>query len=171
MRLAIFGATGGTGRNLVEQALEHGDELTVLARNPAKLARTDVRLRVVQGDVRDVVVVRQTVAGAEAVISVLGPRRGAGPRVLAAGMRNITEAMLEAGVRRLVVLSITAVRDTEDRVGCQNYAATRYSCSSPPSRSRLCRRAVTWPGRASSGAVAHAFGARWPRARWGLCSL
>ena len=35
MNLAIFGATGGTGRQLVEQALEKGHTVTVLVRNPA----------------------------------------------------------------------------------------------------------------------------------------
>ncbi len=115
MKLAVFGATGGTGKPLVAQALARGDELTVLARDPAKLAQSDERFHVVKGDVHDPAVVRQTVAGADAVISVLGHRRGTGAIVLTTGSGNIVGAMKEAGVRRLVVLSITAVRDPQDR--------------------------------------------------------
>ncbi|HUK78019.1 MAG TPA: SDR family oxidoreductase [Thermoleophilia bacterium] len=115
MKLAIFGATGGTGRQLVAQALARGDELTVLARDPAKLARSDPRLHVVTGDVHDAEVVGETVAGADAVLSALGHRRGSGRHVLTTGAQLIVAAMNEAGVRRLVVLSITAVRDPHDR--------------------------------------------------------
>ncbi len=97
------------------QALARGDELTVLARDPAKLAQSDEHLHVVKGDVHDPAVVHQTVAGADAVISVLGHRRGTGVKVLTTGSRNIVGAMKEVGVRRLVVLSITAVRDPQDR--------------------------------------------------------
>jgi putative NADH-flavin reductase len=115
VKLAIFGATGGTGRQLVDQALQRGDELTVLVREPARLAHVDRPLRVITGDVGDADVVRRTVGGADAVISVLGHRRGSGRHVLATGMRNITATMQELGIRRLVALGITAVRDPDDR--------------------------------------------------------
>jgi putative NADH-flavin reductase len=59
--------------------------------------------------------VRRTVAGTDAVVSALGHRRGTGRHVLEMGMRNIIAAMEDAGVRRVVALSITAVRDQEDR--------------------------------------------------------
>lgn len=115
MKLAIFGATGGTGQQLVSQALARNDALTVLARDPAKLARSDPRLHVVEGDVHDPEVVRETVTGADAVISALGHRRGSGHHVLTTAAQLIVTAMEGAGVHRLVVLSITAVRDPEDR--------------------------------------------------------
>jgi NAD(P)-dependent dehydrogenase (short-subunit alcohol dehydrogenase family) len=46
MRILIFGATGGTGRELVTQALEQGHEVTAFIRSPAKLTLQDARLRV-----------------------------------------------------------------------------------------------------------------------------
>ncbi len=115
MKLAIFGATGRSGRPLVSQALARGDDVTVLVRDAARLPQSDPNLHVITGDAHDPEAVRQTVAGAHAVISVLGHRRGAGYKVLRVGSANIVTAMQETGVRRLVVLSITAVRDPRDR--------------------------------------------------------
>lgn len=72
MNLAIFGATGGTGRHLLDQALAAGHHVTALVRTPAALPVTHERLRVLQGDVRD----RDqaaAIAGQDAVVSALGP--------------------------------------------------------------------------------------------------
>src|SRR5450756_2448393 len=82
MKLAIFGATGRSGRPLVSQALARGDDVTVLVRDAARLPQSDPNLHVITGDVHDPETVRQTVAGADAVISVLGHRRGTGYKVL-----------------------------------------------------------------------------------------
>jgi len=115
MKLAVFGASGRTGRQLLHLALARGDELTVLVRDPSRLPPSQGPVHVVEGDVHDVEAVGRTIAGADAVISVLGQHRGSGHHVLRVGIRNIIWAMEEAGVRRLVVLSITVVRDPADR--------------------------------------------------------
>jgi hypothetical protein len=52
-RLLIVGATGGTGRQLVAQALERGYTVTALVRNPAKLKLEHSQLTVIQGNVLD----------------------------------------------------------------------------------------------------------------------
>jgi putative NADH-flavin reductase len=71
MKLLIFGGTGRTGRALVEQALEQGHAVTVLARDPAKLAMTHENLRVMKGDVADYESVEGTVKSQDAVLSAL----------------------------------------------------------------------------------------------------
>src|SRR5712691_3765930 len=53
MRLLIVGATGGTGRQLIAQALERGHAVTALVRNPAKLQIEHPQLKVIPGDVLD----------------------------------------------------------------------------------------------------------------------
>ena len=63
MKLAIFGATGRTGRPLLQQALAAGHSVAVLVRVPAKLTTHHASLRVINGDVTDAVQVAQTVAG------------------------------------------------------------------------------------------------------------
>lgn len=50
MRIAIFGASGRTGRPLVEQALEAGHEVRALVRDPSKLTESHGRLAVIRGD-------------------------------------------------------------------------------------------------------------------------
>ena len=53
MKLLVLGATGGTGKHIVSQALEAGHEVTVLARDRAKAGPEQPRLRVVEGDVAE----------------------------------------------------------------------------------------------------------------------
>ena len=74
MKLLIFGATGGTGRQLVEQALAQGHLVTAFVRNPSKLGIAHQNLRVVQGDVLRYDTVEPAVCGQDAVLSALGVR-------------------------------------------------------------------------------------------------
>ena len=115
MKLAIFGATGKTGRHLVEQALAAGHSVTALARDPARLPQTHDRLTVVPGDVRDPAAVAQTIAGAEAVLSVLGPTGSQPDFAVSRGTDHILAAMKVHGVRRLIISAGAGVRDPLDK--------------------------------------------------------
>lgn len=110
MRVTVFGATGGTGRTAVAQALDAGDKVTVLARDPAALAEFGDRINVVAGDVLDTSTVAQAVAGAEVVLSALGigMRRHA-TTVYSRGTANIIGAMRNEGTRRLLVVSTSSL--------------------------------------------------------------
>ena len=115
MRLAIFGASGRTGRPLVEQALAKGHEVRALVRDPSRLPVGHERLAVVRGDVLDAARVGETVAGADAVLNVLGQTKTSPKDVQTRGTENIVAAMEEHGVRRLVSLTGAGVRDPRDR--------------------------------------------------------
>lgn len=117
MKLAILGGTGRTGLALVEQALAAGHTVTALARNPAKLALRHERLRVIQGDVTDAECVARVVAGADAVLSVLGPASNAPVFAISRGMAHVLAAMQRHAVRRLVVSAGAGVRDPQDAPG------------------------------------------------------
>jgi putative NADH-flavin reductase len=110
VHLTIFGATGGTGQRLTEQALAAGHRVTAAARRPQALTRRHERLRVVRADVLDPASLPPAVAGADAVISALGIgyRRHA-TTVYSAGTRNVIAAMAGAGVRRLVCVSTSGL--------------------------------------------------------------
>lgn len=46
MKIAVLGATGQTGQELVQQALQQGHTVTAIVRNPAKLTVTHDNLKV-----------------------------------------------------------------------------------------------------------------------------
>jgi uncharacterized protein YbjT (DUF2867 family) len=117
-RLLVVGATGGTGRQVVLQALERGWTVTALARNPAKLDLAHPGLRVLKGDVMDPPSLEEAVRGQDAVISALGHRRYFGPsRILSDGTGNVLRAMEAAGVRRFVGTSSLGLGDSAGRLG------------------------------------------------------
>jgi uncharacterized protein YbjT (DUF2867 family) len=114
MRLTIFGATGGAGRQLVEQALAAGHQVVAFVRNPSKLATRHERLTIVQGELADQAAIERAVSGADAVISVLGPRGGSEGKPITRGMQNILAAMKQQDVRRLIISSTPSASDPND---------------------------------------------------------
>jgi uncharacterized protein YbjT (DUF2867 family) len=106
MNLVVLGATGRTGRLVVEQALAAGHTVTALVRSPEKLATGNSNLRVVSGQATDTSAVARAMEGADAVISTLG---GNGT-VIADSTRAIVEAAPKTGVSRVVVLSTFAAQ-------------------------------------------------------------
>ena len=110
MRVAVFGATGGTGRSAIRQALDAGDKVTALARSPEALAEFEDDITVVGGDVLDLDTVARAVDGAEVVISALGigMRRHA-TTVYSQGTANIIAAMRDVRVGRLMVVSTSSL--------------------------------------------------------------
>lgn len=74
MKLTVFGATGGIGREIVRQALGAGHEVTAVVRDPARLSVTGDRLEVFRDDLTDPEKVRSAVAGRDVVLSGLGAR-------------------------------------------------------------------------------------------------
>ena len=117
-RVLVIGATGGTGQQLVQQALERGYEVTALVRNPAKLQLTHPQLRVVKGDVLDYASVAAAVQGEDAVLSALGHRRLFVPsRVQSDGTQNVLRAMQEHGVQRFVCETALGLGSSAGRMG------------------------------------------------------
>jgi putative NADH-flavin reductase len=116
-RVAVFGATGGIGRLVVDQLLAAGHTVTAYVRNPAKLTVEHPDLTIVQGELGDPAAVARAVAGTDAVISALGPtlKRGATGTPVADGTRTIVTAMADAGVRRYIGLATPAIADPKDR--------------------------------------------------------
>jgi putative NADH-flavin reductase len=112
MKLTIFGATGATGTDLTSQALAAGHEVTAVVRDPARLAvPAQPRLRTVTADVMDPTSIIPAIAGADAVISAVGPR-GTGPTtVIRDSVHSIVQAMGKTGTRRLLEVSGSVVAD------------------------------------------------------------
>lgn len=118
MKVLVFGASGGTGRELVKQALAQGHTVTAFVRDPSGLRKTGANLTIRVGDVVDPARVRQAVRGQDAVISALGASRSLTRHPeLVDGVRNIVGAMEEEGVRRLVYLSVLGVGESRRQLG------------------------------------------------------
>jgi putative NADH-flavin reductase len=117
-RILVVGATGGTGRRLVEQALERGLVVTALARDPGRLRLEHPRLTVLQGDVLDPASLEAATRGQDAVLSALGHKRYFYPnRILSEGTRNLLQAMEKQGVRRFVCETSLGIGDSAGRMG------------------------------------------------------
>ena len=109
MRLTVFGATGGTGRQVVQQALSAGHEVTAVVRDAHGLARSNERPAVVVADVVDPSAIESAIKDSDAVISALGPRRGGPSTICSAAAVSIVTAMRAVDVTRLVAISAAPV--------------------------------------------------------------
>ena len=117
MKLVIFGSTAGTGRELLEQALEDRHDVSAFARTPEKIGDLEYpNLQVIQGDVLDSAAVEAAVAEQEAVLCTIGA--GAGKTTLREdATRNIVQAMERTGVQRLICQSSLGVGDSDANLG------------------------------------------------------
>jgi putative NADH-flavin reductase len=105
MRLFILGATGGTGRALVDQALERGHQVTAFVRSPQKLSVPWEGLSVLRGDPRSVAELSAALPGHDSVLSALGPPGLGRTMILRECARSTVAAMQAEGPRRLLVVS------------------------------------------------------------------
>ena len=117
-RILVFGASGQTGRHVVEQALAQGHDVTAFVRDKAKLPVQHARLRTVVGDATtDADAMRQAAQGQDVVISTLGVGQSFDAKgLIARSTPNIVTAMQGAKVRRLVFVSAFGVGETRASV-------------------------------------------------------
>ncbi|MFC5278513.1 NAD(P)-dependent oxidoreductase [Halorubrum rubrum] len=109
MRIAVFGATGRTGRPLVEQAVERGHEVVAFVRDMTGLSpavRNDDRVIVVEGDAYSGEGVERAIVGdgdpVDAVVSVLAQSSEGPDHLLTEAGRHMLAAMNRHGVERAV---------------------------------------------------------------------
>ncbi|GAB7042380.1 MULTISPECIES: NAD(P)-dependent oxidoreductase [Catenuloplanes] len=122
MKLAVLGATGGTGVQVLRRACAAGHDVTAVVRDPARLPAGLPGLTVVTANAMDPDAIGGAVSGRDAVISAIGPRDGRAPTTVCAdSAAAIVTAMRRAGVRRLAVVSNSGMH-VDDRDG----PLTRY---------------------------------------------
>jgi putative NADH-flavin reductase len=117
VRVAVFGASGGVGRLVTEQALGRGHEVVAYVRSAAKLGLAHERPRVVAGELTNREAIGEVVRDADAVISAVGPSldRKASGMPLVDRTRHVIDAMQATGVRRYVGMATPSLRDRRDR--------------------------------------------------------
>jgi len=112
MKLVVFGATGKTGQEIVKQSLAQGYEVTAFVRDPSKMALEHDDLKIMTGDIFEFTAVTQAIQGQDAVICSLGTSELGKTTVRSEGTANITKAMKENHVNRLVVVSAMGVAES-----------------------------------------------------------
>lgn len=118
MKIVVFGATGGTGKQLVQQALAQKHEVTAFVRNPAKLDIKHKNLRVFQGNILDKSDLLKAMMGKDAVLSTLGARSILKKTsVISEGAKNIIAAMKKHKVKRLIFESAFGVGESRSKAG------------------------------------------------------
>jgi nucleoside-diphosphate-sugar epimerase len=117
-RVLVIGATGGTGRQLIQQALDQGHQVTAFVRRPSKLQVEHVNLRIVKGNVLDYPSVEAAMDGQSAVLCALGHKRFFYPnKIQSNGMRNILCAMKTCNVPRLICETALGIGSSVGRLG------------------------------------------------------
>jgi putative NADH-flavin reductase len=109
MRLVVLGATGGTGLEIVRQAIQHGHSVTAFVRSPERLKLYRDKIAIQQGDLLNSAELEKAIQGHDAVVSGFGPRvpiAKADANLLEKFAVALTRAMLDAGVRRVVAESV-----------------------------------------------------------------
>ena len=107
MNILVIGATGRTGKHVLEQGLQRGHAMTAFTRHPEQLAEMQGLRGVVQGDALDLAAVRKAVRGQDAVIVAVGD----------SGItRTMVTAMQAEGVRRVVITTGRGVTMTRPRL-------------------------------------------------------
>src|SRR4051812_40519815 len=109
MKIIVFGANGGIGSKVVEQALEAGHQVTALVRRPSSITIQHPQLKVVQGDVLKLDTIQPPMAGQDAVISALGVIVNEPTTVYSDGIANIMRAMQTSGIQRLMCISASGL--------------------------------------------------------------
>lgn len=116
MEIAVIGATGALGREVVREALARGHGVSALARESSR-GRVDSGATVVEGDARQRQSLRKLVRGTDAVVSVLGPVVGSEVDLCSRYTRALLEVMAEEGVERLVYITGAMIGHPPERSG------------------------------------------------------
>lgn len=116
MKVVVFGSTGQTGLQLIDQLIKSGHEVTAFARSPAKLEAFKGKISIAVGDARDAVAVSQAISGQDAVMHALSQSITEKSDIQTVFVEHLIAAMQVAGVKRLVVLSARGAGDSRKQV-------------------------------------------------------
>ena len=112
MKIAVLGATGNLGSEIVSQALERDVEVVAYVRTPTALEPRP-GLTIFGGSVTDVTAMTTAFAGVDAAVSALGGK----PPLMQEALPRIATALERAGVPRVVLVSAFGAGDTKSKAG------------------------------------------------------
>ena len=102
--IAVFGASGNTGKPFTEMALKDGYAVKTLVRTPARLGLRHPNLQIIQGDITDFAKVEETIRGTDAVVSLIGAASGSPNNIKVLATEHIITAMHKNNLKRFIRL-------------------------------------------------------------------
>lgn len=116
MEVAVFGATGGIGKHVVEHALKKGYEVTAFVRNPAKITVLHENLNVIEGEIYDLKKLKEAISGCNAVIWCVGiPMKKYEGTPSFDGHKVLLKAMNECGITRFIDWATPSIPFEKDK--------------------------------------------------------
>lgn len=114
MNVTLFGATGKTGKYLIDEGLKRGIKMTVFARSQSSFQNPNVN--VIRGELTDKERLKEAIRGSDAVLSALGPTSPQHPKELpiTRAIEAVISAMRDEHVKRLIAISTGTAVDPDD---------------------------------------------------------
>ncbi|HSI67392.1 MAG TPA: SDR family oxidoreductase [Planococcus sp. (in: firmicutes)] len=116
MKIAIFGATGRVGGEILKRALEDGHQVKALVRSPKLEEHLD--LEMIVGDIRKAEDVERTISGTELVFSAIGTDK---TTTLSESMPFIINSMKAHGIRRIITIGTAGILNSRLSAGELRY--------------------------------------------------
>lgn len=104
-KIALFGASGKTGQQFLDQALAKGYAIKAMVRNPDSISQKSSLLELVKGDVLDFDTVNKSIQDCDLVVSLFGHVKGSPEWLQTDGTENIIKAMKQNGLTKIISLS------------------------------------------------------------------
>jgi putative NADH-flavin reductase len=117
MKILVLGATGGTGRQIVEQGIARGHKITALIRDAARQDAFPDHVHTIAGDALDRDAVDRAVAGQDDVIYALGTKQTGQTTFFSESTQLVLQSMEKHGVRRLVCITGIGAGETRGHGG------------------------------------------------------
>ena len=115
--IALFGASGRTGIPLAEMLLDAGYQIKALVRTPAKLTVQHKNLIVIKGDALNAGDIEKTVAGADAIISVIGQGSNTPAMMQTHATQHMVNVAKKHGISRIISMTGGGVPYKKDKPG------------------------------------------------------
>ena len=125
MRIVVFGASGKTGRLVVAQAVQRGDDVIAFVRDASKQWFPDA-VKIHQGDPSNAKAVEAALVGADAVVSALGPIAEETTTEISDATRTIVDVMERIGPRRIAIAANPRVFSDTEVTGPYANVATEH---------------------------------------------
>lgn len=118
MKIGIIGASKGIGYSLLNLALEEGNEVSILVRDPSKIEINNSRLNIVKGDIRNLDSVKSVVTGQDAICICIGISPTNKPvDVFSKGVENVLSAMATESSQKLISVTGIGAGETKGHGG------------------------------------------------------